>query len=82
MIAERKNIPETKTITDKKLTLEEMQEFVGGLIELVYLKNGDHLIINEEGLLLQLPQNQEASMIAEQMIVGNALILKGKARLE
>jgi hypothetical protein len=82
MIAERKNITETKTITDKKLTLEEMQEFVGGLIELVYLKNGDHLIINEEGILLELSQNHEASEIAGQMILGNALILKGKARLE
>jgi hypothetical protein len=82
MIAERKNITETKTIIDKKLTLEEMQEFVGGLIELVYLKNGDHLIINEEGILLELPQNHEASEIAGQIILGNALILKGKARLE
>jgi hypothetical protein len=82
MIAERKNITETKTIIDKKLTLEEMQEFVGGLIELVYLKNGDHLIINEEGILLELSKNHEASEIAGQIILGNALILKGKARLE
>lgn len=82
MIAERKNITETKTITDKKLTLEEMQKFVGGLVELVYLGNGDHLIVNEEGILLGLPRNQEATEIAGQIILGNALILKGDARLD
>lgn len=81
MIAERKNITETKIITDRQPTLEELQKFVGGNIELVYLQNGDHLIVNEEGLLLQLKKNHEASEIAGQTIVGNALVLKGKARL-
>lgn len=42
-------------------SLEEMQAFVGGRIELVYLSNGDHLVINEEGLLDGLPINQKAT---------------------
>ena len=42
-------------------SLEEMQGFVGGRIELVYLSNGDHLVINEEGLLDGLPINQKAT---------------------
>ena len=44
-------------------TLREMQEFVDGRIEIVYLSNGDHLIINEEGLLDGLPINQKATNI-------------------
>ena len=44
-------------------TLEDMQEFVDGRIEIVYLSNGDHLIINEEGLLDGLAPNMEATDI-------------------
>lgn len=44
-------------------TLREMQEFVDGRIEIVYLSNGDHLIINEEGLLDGLEFNKEATDI-------------------
>ena len=44
-------------------TLRDMQEFVDGRIEIVYLSNGDHLIINEEGLLDGLPINQKATNI-------------------
>ena len=61
-------------------TLKEAQEFVGGWIEMVYLKNGDQMIVNEEGLLLGLPVNRIASAIAGQCIVGNVLILKGTAK--
>jgi len=44
-------------------TLRDMQEFVDGRIEIVYLSNGDHLIINEEGLLDGLEFNREATDI-------------------
>lgn len=44
-------------------TLRDMQEFVDGRIEIVYLSNGDHLIINEEGLLDGLEPNTEATDI-------------------
>ena len=86
--------PKTKTITDKKPTLKEMQEFVGGYIEVVYAPNGDHIILNEEGKLAGLPINYEATKhwvgddadddtngMTTDYIVGNALILQGKARL-
>jgi len=57
----------TALLTIKRETerpsLEDMQEFVGGRIELVYLSNGDHLVINEEGLLDGLPINQKATNI-------------------
>ena len=57
----------TALLTIKRETerpsLEDMQEFVGGRIELVYLSNGDHLVINEEGLVDGLPINQKATNI-------------------
>ena len=86
--------PETKTITDKEPTLKEMQKFVGGYIEVVQAKNGDHIVFNEEGRIFGLPINYEASEHwlgkgqydetegwGGTNIVGNALLLKGKARL-
>ena len=44
-------------------SLEDMQEFVDGRIELILLSSGDHLVINEEGLLDGLPINQKATNI-------------------
>lgn len=57
----------TALLTIKRETerpsLEDMQEFVGGRVELIFLSNGDHLVINEEGLLDNLPINPKASRI-------------------
>ena len=47
----------------EQATLRDMQKFVDGRIEIVYLSNGDHLIINEEGLLDGLEPNMEATDI-------------------
>ena len=83
-------IPETKTITDKEPTLKEMQKFVGGYIQVVQAKNGDDIVFNEEGRIFGLPINYEASEHwlgkgqyddLYNNILGNVLILKGKARL-
>lgn len=74
-------IARTKTITDKEPTLEYLQDFVGGLIEVVPLRDGSQLIVNEEGLMKELPHNQQASELAMRDIVGNALVLKGKGKL-
>lgn len=69
-------------VSDKKPTLEEAQEFVGGLVEVVEL-NGQipaQMMVNEEGLLIGLEPNEIASMMAKRHIVGKALILYGNAR--
>lgn len=53
---------------DEDKSLEKLQSIVGGLIEVIYLLdyldeqkenwgNGNDLIVNEEGLLLDLPKN-------------------------
>lgn len=53
-------------------TLHQMQELVGGYIEIVYLKD-KALVVNEEGLLKNLPINIQATDIAKQIIVGDAI---------
>ena len=43
--------------------LKQAQEFVGGMVECITFPNGDLLIINEEGKLMQLPLNPEATLL-------------------
>ena len=54
-----------KIIDDEKNTpdLKGAQEFVGGMVECVTFPNGDLLIINEEGKLMNLPLNPEATLL-------------------
>ena len=56
---------ELKIISDSKdePTLESAQEFVGGYVEGITFPNGDYLIINEEGKLMNLPLNPEATLL-------------------
>ena len=53
---------------------EAKQEAVGGYFEPVYL-DGKVLIVNEEGLITDLPLNETASLMAMQTIVGDVLLL-------
>ncbi len=73
--------PEVFLRVDKEPpSLHEAQEVVGGLVELVRLSDGDQMLVNEEGLLHGLPHNKLASEVANRPIVGNALILRGRAK--
>lgn len=47
----------------KDFKLEEMQELVGGDVEVIYLPNGDKFIVNEDGYNLGLGYNLEATAI-------------------
>jgi hypothetical protein len=66
-----------------RMTLEQMQKFVGGYIEQV-ASNIPHraLIVNEEGFLDNLPQNPQATALVAPgtsvigHIRGNALLIK------
>lgn len=66
----------------KKLTLEYMQEIVGGWIQVVSFPNGDQLVCNEEGKLKGLPVNKKATELWKShygntdIIVGNVIIAK------
>ena len=81
-------------IDDKKNepTLKAAQDFVGGYVEGITFPNGDYLIINEEGKLMGLPLNLEATAIwretfdndnyitgREDFVVGPAILIRAKA---
>tara|TARA_R110002051_G_scaffold225354_1_gene288294 strand:+ start:844 stop:1152 length:309 start_codon:yes stop_codon:yes gene_type:complete len=62
-------------------SLEEAQTMVGGYIEEVSTPFKEiQLYVDEEGLLKGSPVNMEASMLAMKTIVGDAVMLRGKAK--
>ena len=80
--------PQIKYIDDKPPTLEEMQEYVGGYIQVVNAHNGDQIIMDEEGKMKSKSINYKATKHwigenanAYDYVVGDAMILSGKARL-
>lgn len=62
---------------DRRPTLKEAQQVVGGWIELVKTKDGRVLVVNEEGKMLNLPRNGFASSLYHGNIVGDVLVLEG-----
>lgn len=63
--------------------LEELNEIVGGFIEIVYLRNGLIMVVNEEGKLNNLPLNEVATRVCllngyPDTIVGNVLVCKSE----
>jgi hypothetical protein len=63
-------------------SLEEAQNLVGGFVQMVKspINKSWQILVNEEGLLLGLPMNDEATALVGTGIVGDAVVLKGKAR--
>ena len=63
-------------------SLERAQELVGGLVEMVRSPTDPdiQILVNEEGLLVDLPFNHEASKLCGTGIMGDAIILKGEAK--
>ena len=72
--------------------LETAQKFVGGMVEGITFPNGDYLIINEEGKLMNLPLNSEATAMwratftkdkylfgYDDFVVGPAMLIKKDA---
>lgn len=71
----------------KKMTLEEMQSFVEGLIQIVPFDDETEIVVNDEGKLDNLPVNQIATQYwtdrygYTDVIVGNAIIaMKGEIK--
>jgi len=66
------------------VTLEEMQKCVGGYVEFVYLEDDLVLVVNEEGLINNLPHNEIATKILLSLggkanyIVGDTLLISNK----
>ena len=83
-----------KIITDKKdePQYKEVSKFVGGMVECVQFPNGDLLLLNEEGKLIGLPLNPEATALwratfdndnyvtgRNDFVVGPAILIKKDA---
>ena len=82
VIDNKKNEPQYKAVSD----------FVGGMVEVVQFPNGDLLLLNEEGKLIGLPVNEEASKLWKEtfdndnyvtgrndFVVGPAILIKKQA---
>lgn len=68
-------LPNKKSKVKLNGGLEQRQQLVDGYIEYVPLKNGDSLIVNEEGRLRDLPFNQIASNLAGKIITGDVILI-------
>ena len=86
--------PEFKVIKDKQdePDYKAVSKFVGGMVECVQLPNGDLLLLNEEGKLMGLPLNPEATTLwrmtfdndnyitgRDDFVVGSAMVIKKNA---
>ena len=73
-------------------TYDNASKFVGGMVETIWFPNGDLLLVNEEGKLMQLPLNPEATLLwrttftkdkylfgYDDYVVGPAILIKKKA---
>jgi Domain of unknown function (DUF3846) len=66
---------DTMDLAGRKVTLEELQDAVGGYIEAVP-GTRSRAYCNEEGLLKKLPFNMEASLRFSQKLVGDVVELE------
>ena len=88
MIKKESEIVHTNTVEEVQpkngvdFSLKELQGFVDGYIEVVYLNDEEIMVVNEEGRLLGLPINVAATLKYNEarglndLIVGNALVCK------
>ena len=85
---------EFKIIKDSKdePDLESAQKFVGGMVQGIQFPNGDYMLMNEEGKLMGLPLNPEATTLwratftkdkylfgHDDFVVGPAILIKKDA---
>lgn len=86
------NKPRRRIERMEEPTLEEMQGWVGGYVELVWRGNDEHgepvqFFANEEGLIKQMLPNPDGNLLFRetfgedfpQLLVGPCVVLRGKA---
>lgn len=71
------DIKEIEPADRNSFTLKEMQEYVGGWIEVIYLASGEIMVLNEEGKLIELPINEKATELygSYDVIVGDVMVI-------
>lgn len=73
-------IKEVAPANNHDFSLEELQKFVGGYIEIISLSESQIMVLNEEGKLNNLPYNEEATKLFQKayktndFIVGDVLV--------
>ena len=75
-------LPRTvKPKNGEKFTLEELQELVGGYIQLAPHMDNEHpmfknkiIVVDEEGVIKNKPVNNMASALSKQRLVGDVLL--------
>lgn len=66
----------------KDFKLEQLQKIVGGYIEVLEISDDEIMVVNEEGKLLDLAYNQDATYLyrkhrqSNEYIVGDVLVCK------
>jgi hypothetical protein len=73
------------SVKKSKFVLEELRKFVGGSIGLIHIRDGEVLVVNEDGLNLKLPPNREATnlmierlgAVRASIVTGELLVLSG-----
>jgi hypothetical protein len=74
-LTDKKEVVSTITSFTKDLDLQNLQEAVGGYVEIRKSRCGKYdLIINEEGSLRHLHHNQIASSMVDDFLVGNVVV--------
>jgi hypothetical protein len=74
------SIIDVKPNNGTDFSLEELQEIVGGFIEIVSLMDNEIMVINEEGKLIDLPFNETATQMYQEVdgfydyIAGDVLV--------
>ncbi len=63
------------TFLSEAPTLKWVQEHVEGYVEQVRMPDGRRMLVNEDGRMMGLGVNADASALAGQTIVGNAVVL-------
>ncbi len=94
--AKFKRKPKTIHRNDKPMSLKEMQDAVGGQIELAYDDGEMQILCNEDGKLEGLPENEEATdlwnekldkmnsnpnFVNSDYLAGDVLVLTGDGRM-
>jgi hypothetical protein len=49
----------------KDFKLDELQGLLGGNIQILHMRHGELMVINEDGKLLDLPLNKDSTVIAK-----------------
>jgi hypothetical protein len=69
-------VEEVSPANGRDFTLAEVQKLVGGYVELVRMPGKEYALANEEGLMIGLPPNYNASQAVGMPLVGNVVVCR------